>query len=356
MLNPTRLTAARKRLGWTVTRLAAESGLSTRSVSSYENGRQVPTPSVESRLARTLGVRPAFLTGDDLGEVPVQAVSFRALSKMTARTRDRGLASGRIAIMLNDWIEERFELPAADIPTLPGHEPEAAAQLVRLRWGLGERPIATMVHLLEAHGVRVYSLPHAHLDLDAFCLSWEGRPFILLARQKTPERSRFDAAHELGHLVLHGGDVIPHGPHAEAEANRFAAALLMPAAGVLAQGITNPTARQLLAAKQRWSVAASAMARRFHELGLTSDWTHRNACLELARLGYRTAEPEGLPAHETSQLLTKVMTQLRSEGSGVRDISTAVGLSPPEIQSYLFGLSSGLMLSVPPEGATTRHL
>ncbi|MFD5336500.1 MULTISPECIES: ImmA/IrrE family metallo-endopeptidase [Streptomyces] len=61
-------------------------------------------------------------------------------------------------------------------------------------------------------------------EVDAFSF-WDGEiPFVLLSTEKTAERGRFDAAHELGHLVLHGEEQMPHGPQAEAEAHRFAAA------------------------------------------------------------------------------------------------------------------------------------
>ena len=51
-------------------------------------------------------------------------------------------------------MEARFRPPAPDLPTLEKHEPETAAEIVRQRWDLGERPVANVVHLLEAHGVR----------------------------------------------------------------------------------------------------------------------------------------------------------------------------------------------------------
>jgi SAM-dependent methyltransferase len=35
-------------------------------------------------------------------------------------------------------------MPTADIPSLTGHDPESAAEVVRARWGLGERPIANV--------------------------------------------------------------------------------------------------------------------------------------------------------------------------------------------------------------------
>jgi Zn-dependent peptidase ImmA (M78 family)/DNA-binding XRE family transcriptional regulator len=338
MLNPTRLAAARKRRGWTLTKLAQESGLSRASLSTYENQHQDPTPQTLIALAAVLGVAEDFLAGDDLEEIPVEAVSFRALSKMTARTRDRGLNSGRIAILINDWLEARFDLPTPDVPTLTGRNPELAAQEVRARWGLGEQPIGNMVHLLEAHGVRVFSLTDDTKDLDAYCLNWHGRPFVFLSREKSGERHRFNAAHELGHLVLHGEDRTPNGPEAEAEANQFAAAFLMPKAGVLAQGLHNAHVQRILHAKKRWNVAAMAMAHRANELGLMTEWAYRTVCVDLSKMGYRRGEPGGI-AHESSQLLTKAMQQLRANGLGPQSIAADLGLYAAEVQAYMLGLT-----------------
>jgi len=338
MLNPTRLTAARKRRGWTLTKLATETGLSRASLSTYENQHQDPSLQTLVTLARALDVEQEFLTGDDLDEIPVESVSFRALSKMTARTRDRGLSSGRIAILINEWIEERFTLPAANIPSLTGREPAMAAQEVRARWGLGEQPIGNLVHLVEAHGIRVFSLTDDTKDLDAYCLTWHGQPFMLLSREKSGERQRFNAAHELGHLVLHGEDRVPNGPDAEAEANQFAAAFLMPRAGVLAQGLGNASVDRVLQAKTRWNVAAMAMAHRANELGLMTEWAYRSVCVDLSRQGYRRGEPNGIP-HESSILLTKVLQQLRANNNGIGTIAADLGLNTAEVQAYMLGLT-----------------
>lgn len=338
MLNPTRLTAARKRQGWTITRLAQESGLSTKSLSSYENDHYEPDETNLLRLAQALQVAPSFLTSDDLDEIPLDAVSFRALSKMTARTRDRGLASARIALLLAEWIGERFDLPPADVPSLTGRKPEIAAQEVRARWGLGELPISNVIHLLEAHGVRVFSLTQDNQDLDAFCTTWHKQPYVFLATNKSAERGRFNAAHELGHLVLHGEDIIPHGQDSEDEANRFAAALLMPRSSVLAQGLHNAPADRLLDAKKKWGVSAMAMAHRANEIGLMSEWSYRTACVDLSRLGYRRGEPGGLPK-ESSQLLTKVLRDLATTGVAIKDVAASIGITPAEVRAYMFGLA-----------------
>jgi hypothetical protein len=39
---------------------------------------------------------------------------------------------------------------------------------VRSEWRLGERPISDMIHLLKAHGVKVFSLVEECRELDAF--------------------------------------------------------------------------------------------------------------------------------------------------------------------------------------------
>lgn len=171
-------------------------------------------------------------------------------------------------------------------------------------------------------------------DLDAYCLKWHNQPFVFLSHAKSAERTRFNAAHELGHLVLHGEGQTPHGPEAEQEANQFAAAFLMPRAGVLAQGLTNASVNRVLVAKQRWNVAAMAMAHRANELGLMTEWAYRSLCVDLSRRGYRRGEPHGMP-HESSQLLTKVLQQYMQRRRGGTDVFTesqraAVKVSPAD--------------------------
>lgn len=342
MLNPSRLTLARKRQGLTLRSLSELTGLSTKSLSTYENGRQEPVARTVALLADVLDVTEQFLVGTDVDEIPVDAVSFRALSKMPARLRDRGLASGRVAIMINDWIEERFALPALDVPPLTGRVPEHAAEELRAQWGLGARPIRNMIHLLEAHGVRIYSLTSDNSELDAFSLFWRSQPFVFLGTTKSAERSRFDAAHELGHLVLHRGDQQPHGLEAERQANQFASAFLMPRPQVLAQELRNANVARVLRAKQDWKVSAMAMVHRANELGLMTEWSYRTTCTQLARMGFRRSEPGGMP-RESSQLLTKVMQELRSTGRGVADVATDIGITSDEVHAHMFGLTPVLL-------------
>ena len=142
-----------------------------------------------------------------------------------------------------------FDCLSQDVPRIqPGTDPETAAEIVRQEWGLGTKPIPNLLHLMEAKGVRVFSLAQECREVDAFSL-WRKQPFVFLNTQKSAEHSRFDAAHELGHLVMHWHHELPQGKQVEREANDFAGALLMPASGILANVPRNPTLPQLLRLK-----------------------------------------------------------------------------------------------------------
>ena len=220
-----------------MTRFAATLGVDLRSVSAWEKVDEFdPDGERVNQIAEVLNFPPGFFYGEDIEEPVPEAVSFRAMSKMSAAQKAGAISAASIAFLLSDWISARFELPRPSVPDFgqDQHSPSAAADSLRQQWGLGVLPIRNVIHLLELNGVRVFSLAMNVVELDAFSF-WRGNvPYIFLNTRKSPEHSRFDAAHELGHLVLHkhGG---PSGMPAERQANEFAAAFLMPQADVLAR-------------------------------------------------------------------------------------------------------------------------
>jgi Zn-dependent peptidase ImmA (M78 family) len=285
-----------------------------------------------------LSVKVDFLTATDIEEIPEGAASFRARTKMTASQRDGALSAGAIALLMSAWIDSRFNLPAPDIPTLPKLRPEEAAEVVRARWGLGNKSVDNMVHLLEAHGVRVFSLAEDFLDVDAFSIWWKSTPYVWLNTRKSGERGRFDAAHELGHLVLHGETERPSRPTQEDEANLFAAAFLMPRSSVVAASLGRANAQRILTAKSHWKISAMALTHRLRELNLTTDWEYRQACVQLSRLGYRSKEPGGI-IRESSQVLSKVLQAVREDYGSTAKVAQDLNIHPDELGEHIFGLA-----------------
>jgi len=323
----------------TLTDLEKASGISRRSITAYENGHTAPTEQSVSELATALGVAEHFLTGSEISEVRTDNLSFRAMSKLPAVERDAAAAASRIATLINDYLVERFRLPELNLPTLPHLLPEEAADRLRADWKLGEGPIPNMVHLLESKGIRVFSLAADCRAVDAFCTVHEKRetPFIFLNMSKSGERGRFDAAHELGHLVMHVAHRVPHGPEAEKEAQEFASAFLMPRRAISQDRPFSPSLNGVLDMKRRWRVAAVAMTYRLHELGMLNDWQYRTIIRSLAQMGYRRSEPGGI-ARETSLLLSKVLKLQMAKGQNMRELASSIGISTNELNLHLFGL------------------
>lgn len=253
---------------------------------------------------------------------------------------------------LHDWISERFRLPPQNVPNLgPGLDAETAAQIVRAEWKLGEKPLPNLVHLLEAHGVRVFSLAQDAREVDAFSLWHSAQPFMFLNTKKSAERSRFDAAHELGHLVMHWHHEVPQGNQAEQEANRFAAAFLMPAESLLASIPRVPTLQDLIKLKKRWKVSVAALTHRLYELKWLTPWQYRTFYVEISDRGYRADEPQPMQ-RETSQILNRVFTALRREGITKTDIAAALHIYQPDLDALVFGLA---MLPVEGNGTPTKQ-
>jgi Zn-dependent peptidase ImmA (M78 family)/DNA-binding XRE family transcriptional regulator len=336
-LNPSRLTFARKRRGLTKIAFAEKVGVDRKSINAYETGRHLPSPETMSRLVSTLGFPPEFFTGEDLDEPSLDSGSFRSMSKMTAPQRDMALTQAAIGVYFNAWLEKRFALPKADLPNMSREpNPGAAAEALRREWALGTLSIRNMIHLLESKGARVFSLTIDAREVDAFSMWKGGTPFVFLNTYKSTEHSRFDAAHELGHLVLHKHGS-PQGIEAEREANSFASAFLMPRASVLANAPRFPTFDGLVRLKRTWITSVAALAYRLRELDVITDWQYRGIYIELSKRG-RDSEPDEAP-RESSLILPKVLGSLAEDGISRSRIAQQLSIPTNELEQLLFGLA-----------------
>ena len=336
---PSRLTLARRRRGLTKSELAAAAELTLRSVVHYESGTVVPPGDRVEQLAKVLRYPVAFFARPDVELLDHSGVSFRSLARMKASQRDRALAAAEMALELIGWLEReaRFEFPNPDVPDLATlRDPEAAALALRSLWHLGDKPISNMIRLLESRGVRVFSLAEEHDALDGYSFWRDGVPFVFLNTMKSAERSRFDAAHELAHLVLHR-----HG-HArsrdvEHEAHAFASAFLMARTSIVAHAPRVATMDNLIAAKRAWGVSLGAFAHRLHAVGRITAWQYRALFVEMAKRKLRTIEPNPGP-REMSLVFEKVFAGLRDDGMTKAALAKQLGWPLSELNALVFGL------------------
>ena len=332
--NPRRLGTARKRRLLNKRGFAKALGVAEHTVVRWEKGETEPEAEKVDEIAKILRFPKEFFFGEDL-DMP-ETASFRSYTTMSAAIRDASLSAGALGFMLSDWVEAQFNLPEIQIPDLHLYDAEDAARVLRTEWKLGEKPISNMLHLLESKGVRVLSLAENTVKVNAYSIWRNGKPYVFLNNYKSAESGRFDAAHELGHLVLHqdGGST---GREAEDQANRFASSFLMPRSDVVAMLPRVSYLDQIIRAKSRWRVSAAALAYRLRQLGIVSEWKYRDLAIELSTKGYNKNEP--LPIErERSVIWQKVLTQLWADKTTQLHISKELKLPEEEINGLIFGV------------------
>lgn len=339
MMSGSRLALARKLNGMSQTALAKEVGVTPRAISKYEKESEGLSSATLATIASVLGFSTSFFSLGEI-ETPVPAaVSFRARTKMSAKNRDQALAVGALGITLSDWMDSEYVLPKLDVPDLEGYDPEGAARAVREVWGLGEGPIPNVIAVLEAHGVRVFSITEASQKIDAYSF-WDedrNRPFVFLTTSKSGERRRMDASHELGHLVMHRKVDLDHlgTRDVEKEADAFASAFLMPSRGFRSKSPRSLTLSEIMRMKRFWKVSAFGTVYRAHTLGLISDWQYHDLCKKMSARGMRTSEPNGIEP-ERSQIADKVLNLEKGSSGGIFEIANATSIPIHLIQSLTF--------------------
>lgn len=355
MFNIERMELARKRRRLTAKALCERAGISPVTFSRVRNGLQNPDQTTVDKVVAALKFPREFFFLDDLDPIDPDRVNFRSLTAMKAGERDAAVAAASLAFAVSDWLKTRYDLPSADlIDWSQERDPAGAARALRQKWSLGEKPIAHMIRLLEAKGVRVFSLAENTKNVDAFSCWRGGEPYIFLNTFKTTERSRFDAAHELGHLVLHRHGGSEQGREAEAQANEFASSFLMPSADVLAVIPKATRLNQLVSAKKRWKVSLAALAYRLNKLSAITEWQYRTFCIQINR-NFGDLEPESFP-REISEVWRIVLEEMWQQGRTRNHIADELHIPHEELENLLFGLTAGPDINPPERGRSALRI
>lgn len=328
-----RLTLARWDAGLTKRDLAERAGVSAASVTQYEAGKTQPAVAVIARLSLACGVSQGYLLSDRNRRRPdlVSRSFFRSLRSTSQRERDRADAKAEHVFDVVDTLEQSVNLPPVSVPTTQlittsRAEIEQLARKVRQEWGVPDGPVANVVRLLEAHGVVVARLASNAQALDAFSRWFGDRPLVVLWSDKGDKaRSRFDAAHELGHLVMHS-DAEPLSQAQEREANMFASAFLMPTPDINRDLVRrSPTQRDwptVLTARSRWGVSAKALLYRSRELGALSEAAFRRSMQNYQRQGMQLRDGIELGEPEQPVMLRRAMQALELSEEGLASLTS----------------------------------
>lgn len=350
--DPARLTQARRLAGLTKSAVARELNVSAVAVGQWESGTHPPRPDHVGRLAELLDVPPAFLAvGRPHARLESSAAHFRSLRRTPAHQRAKAIAFAEQVWELVYALEKRVQLPPVDLPGFSAGEvsleatdadPVQAARTLRRSWGLGTAPIPHMVRAMEAHGLIVTLIPFAGTataTVDAFSTSQLPRPIVVLTPDRANDvyRHRFTAAHELGHLLLHG-DAAPGDVLQEKEADAFAAEFLTPGEMIRPELPPRMDLKALEQLGKKWGVSVDSLVYRCREVGAVSDPAYRRAYQrlnQLRRLGLFQPEPvDGYPG-EIPILVSRAFALAEDNGLTMTALARELTYSLPRLRLLL---------------------
>lgn len=348
-----RLRQARQVSSLTKDELARKAGVSPAAVSQYEASLIAPSSAVLDRLAESLRFPADFFSaGRPKYVVQPGEVFFRSLKRTSSLERARSVAHTEMLWELVAAIENYVRLPvlALDLPSrelegLEGRErAEVGAQLMRLYFKLGDRPVPHLVRTIENLGIAVSMVPDDASDpapIDAYSLHTPTRPMMVLSPRCSDDvlRHRFSVAHEFGHLVLHRGHT-ENDNQQEREADMFAAEFLTPARimrGLLPRRLDMSALAHL---SYQWGVSIKSLIYRSQELGLISESTARRGYIRLNQLtaqGHIAATPITQYPGEVPSLL-RVAVEQYGDLRGMTVVRLAEDLRwPPRLVRQMLG-------------------
>jgi Zn-dependent peptidase ImmA (M78 family)/DNA-binding XRE family transcriptional regulator len=375
-----RLQEARLARGLFMKSLGDMIGVSGTAISRYENGQDKPQLDKLDQLAQKLNFPVEFFLKRAWPEA-LEPVFWRSRAAETKHAREMTEQRMKWLCETFSFLIEEVNFPPQELPDLGlpkdfrllrPEDIETAANRLRRGWGLRDLPIPDMVLALENVGIPVTALEIASDKQDGFCFRSKrlDRAFVGINTYNVSAcRARFDAAHELGHIVLHR-HVTPEQERdssarkiLEQQAHRFAGALLFPKDAFLSE-VATISLDYFSSLKKRWGISIAAMISRSFDLGLVDKDTRAAMFQNMTRRRWR--RPLGEPFDDLSVMPLERPRMLRRAVDVVLDsgvfarasICAALPLPQSELESLL-GVAPGFfgrgeVISLPRAARTER--
>ena len=238
-------------------------------------------------------------------------IRFRDGEKLSAKTAEA--LRYRIAERLEKYLELEsilgmetpFRNPIAERRPASAEDVESAAAEVRERWELGSAPIVNFLGLLEDKGLKVCEMRGLE-GFEGLSGTFGAVPFLAVGMENPPDRVRFTAAHELGHVLCR----FPPGEDREGECHAFGAAFLLPRPAL--EKLFRPARRKVSLGdlgeiKEIYGISLQAIMYRAHGLGYVSDRQLRSFRETLRAKGWLVEEPVAYQGKERAARFRRLL-------------------------------------------------
>ena len=221
-INGDHIKSARLFRGLSLSDLSNKTGITKQALSLYENETIRPEISKLVAIAQALDFPIEYFMSLDNFQVKTESTYFRSLLSTPKIARTAQSVRVEFIAKIYEILIDYVDFPDRNFPdiTFSGRndfsecadeeetsEIESIAIQCRKFWGLGFGPIVNLQKTVESNGIIITSLFTDKDEIDAFSqrtiINGNSVYIIVLNSTKNNVRTRFDIAHELGHIFLH---------------------------------------------------------------------------------------------------------------------------------------------------------
>lgn len=305
-INGERIKQARIYRGLSQAQLAEKLDVTKQAVSKYETNKSNLNINTISLLPKALGFPLSFFSKERTKCSDDGVVFFRTKSipqKTQSRLREK------INVMeeeIVEYFENYIEFPECKIPNMSdilGDETHnynreriiKVCKRLREYWGLGNSPIENLMYILQVNGFIINKQLIDQDKTDGFSKKINNKSIIFVSSNKeSAVRTRFDLAHELGHLVLHSNiEPEDYGEKSiEMDADFFASEFLYPI-DMFVEDIQDKALNleTFVLLKEKWKISIQAIIRKCKDFNLISDDKYIYFQKRISYNGWKRKEP-----------------------------------------------------------------
>jgi Zn-dependent peptidase ImmA (M78 family) len=322
-----------------VSELLARHGvrLSHTSVAKYETGASLPSIKVLEALGAIYEKPTSWFL--DSG-IPLAGEVFRNLPSRVSDARKR-----QYVAEAHRWLEAYLKLELRVGPRLTqlapmvqGDSPRDLAEKLRIALKIADNhAIPSVIAVLEGFGIRTIEVP-TDLAIDGMACRFGTEFAVVLNPAASHDRSRMNAAHELGHVLLGDCESTKRltDANTESRAYEFASYFLLPQVE-LERVMKQRSLLDLLTCKEKYGISMQAMIYRASHgpQRLLDDKTAKWLWIQFAKRGWRKQEPGRVRPDRATRFETMLDAAIGMKKLRLSEAESILGIGRSEITERL---------------------
>lgn len=344
-----RIKQARTYRGKTQAQLAQELGITKQAISKYETNKSKLSTAIISKLPKILGFPLSFFTKEYKDEAKDKSIIYFRTKEIPKKTKDE--LKEKISILdeeIISYFEKYINFPKINVPNsiIPDNinycdysreDIKQIALQIRKHWKLDFNPIDNLAYIIQRNGYIINKQYINQNKTDGFSQLINNRAYILIsANKECAVRSRFDLAHELGHLILHKNvDEEEQGSaYIERQADYFASEFIYPSDVFIEEIQELPlNFETFVMLKEKWKISIQAIVRKCKDLEIISEDKYIYFQKRISYNKWRNKEPlDDYIVQEEPRLLKDALELLiENERITKKDVLMNIDLDKDEI-------------------------